>query len=132
MRAYSFDTKQLGQVPAGGDSGGPDILIGQNGVPMGIIGVHSNCGTTQVPGKPAKGWDWVSSIDSCESAAIGDIRDQIVAAVSRKAPARSTDFDNDHRADILWHNDTTGETQIWFMSGTARIGRATAASVAPR
>ena len=35
------------------------------------------------------------------------------------------DFNGDGRGDILWHNSATGESQIWFMSGFSRIGRAT-------
>jgi hypothetical protein len=37
----------------------------------------------------------------------------------------SNDFNRDGRGDILWHNATTGETQVWLMSGASRIGRAT-------
>ena len=37
----------------------------------------------------------------------------------------SNDFNNDGRGDILWHNAATGESQIWFMNGSSRIGRAT-------
>ena len=40
----------------------------------------------------------------------------------------STDFNSDGRADILWHNATTLEAQIWFMAGAQRIGRATITS----
>jgi hypothetical protein len=39
--------------------------------------------------------------------------------------ARNADFNSDGRADILWHNAATLETQIWFMNGSQRIGRAT-------
>lgn len=35
------------------------------------------------------------------------------------------DFNQDKSADILWHNDTTGETQIWCLNGTRVISRAT-------
>ena len=38
------------------------------------------------------------------------------------------DFNADGRADILWHNAQTLETQIWFMSGAQRVGRATVTS----
>jgi hypothetical protein len=41
----------------------------------------------------------------------------------------SNDFNNDGRGDILWHNASTGETQIWFMSGSSRVGRATVDAV---
>jgi hypothetical protein len=27
----------------------------------------------------------------------------------------TNDFDRDNLTDILWHNDATGETQIWYM-----------------
>jgi hypothetical protein len=30
-----------------------------------------------------------------------------------------------HARDILWHNSTTGETQIWLMHGHQVIGRRT-------
>jgi hypothetical protein len=36
----------------------------------------------------------------------------------------SNDFNSDGSGDILWHNASTGESQIWFMSGSSRIGRA--------
>jgi len=35
------------------------------------------------------------------------------------------DFNGDGKADILWHNSSTGETQIWFMDGQKVTGRAT-------
>lgn len=34
------------------------------------------------------------------------------------------DFDNDARPDFLWHNGSTGETQIWYMNGTQGTNRA--------
>ena len=37
----------------------------------------------------------------------------------------TNDFNSDARADILWHNAQTGETQMWLMSVGSRIGRAT-------
>ncbi len=37
----------------------------------------------------------------------------------------SNDFNKDGNGDILWHNASTGEAQIWFMRGASRIGRAT-------
>lgn len=39
--------------------------------------------------------------------------------------AGTNDFDNDGKADILWHNGSTGETQIWQMNGYRVTGRAT-------
>jgi FG-GAP-like repeat len=37
----------------------------------------------------------------------------------------AADFNLNGIGDILWHNATTGETQIWFMNGHQRAGRAT-------
>jgi hypothetical protein len=41
------------------------------------------------------------------------------------AIAGTNNFNQDLAADILWHNDTTGETQIWFMKGRSVVRRAT-------
>jgi hypothetical protein len=35
------------------------------------------------------------------------------------------DFDGDKKADILWHNSSTGESQIWFMNRQQLTDRAT-------
>jgi hypothetical protein len=35
------------------------------------------------------------------------------------------DFDRDGTADILWHNSSTNEIQIWFMNGREVVGRGT-------
>ena len=45
--------------------------------------------------------------------------------VCQRRPIGSNDFNDDERADILWHNASTGESQIWFMNESSRIGRAT-------
>jgi FG-GAP-like repeat len=37
----------------------------------------------------------------------------------------TNDMNGDGKADIVWHNSSTGETQIWFMDGFHLIGRAT-------
>ena len=34
------------------------------------------------------------------------------------------DFDSDGHPDFVWHNGSTGETQIWYMNGTAGTNRA--------
>jgi hypothetical protein len=47
-----------------------------------------------------------------------------LALLSSTAHAVKIDFNNDGKADILWHNFASGDTQQWFMSGTARIGYA--------
>jgi PASTA domain/FG-GAP-like repeat len=33
----------------------------------------------------------------------------------------SADMDGNGRADIVWHNASTGETQVWYMNGASRI-----------
>ncbi|GAA3014468.1 MULTISPECIES: hypothetical protein [unclassified Kitasatospora] len=38
--------------------------------------------------------------------------------------AGTADFDSDGSPDILWHNTSTDETQIWHMAGNSIIGRA--------
>jgi hypothetical protein len=35
------------------------------------------------------------------------------------------DYNSDNRADILWHNSTTNESQIWFMDGFQAVARRT-------
>ena len=32
------------------------------------------------------------------------------------------DFDGDGKADLLWHNASTGETAVWFMNGATLLG----------
>ncbi len=36
-----------------------------------------------------------------------------------------SDFDEDGLSDVLWHNGTTGATQIWYMNGSARAAYST-------
>ena len=33
-------------------------------------------------------------------------------------PVGTGDFDGDGMTDILWHNNATGRTVVWFMNGT--------------
>src|SRR5215813_8084932 len=98
---------------AKGDSGGPDFVTAPNGVALGIAGVHSTCAMTFVPGMPETA-DWMMGITECDSVALSGIRESIIeVARERKARPTTNDFDDDNRPDILWHNDATGETQIW-------------------
>jgi hypothetical protein len=41
----------------------------------------------------------------------------------------TNDFNQDGAADILWHNGSTSETQIWFMTGRSIVRRATVEAV---
>lgn len=43
----------------------------------------------------------------------------------RPDPAGSNDFNHDGRADILWHNEATGEAQVWHLLANSRLGRST-------
>ena len=45
--------------------------------------------------------------------------------VIEKPPVAAGDFNGDGKADILFHNDVTGEIQIWFMDGNQLRSRAT-------
>lgn len=37
----------------------------------------------------------------------------------------TNDMNGDRHTDLLWHNAATGETQMWIMSGTSIVRRAT-------
>lgn len=39
-------------------------------------------------------------------------------------PVAMADFNKDGKADIFWHNGTSGQSQVWFMNGTSRTGAA--------
>ncbi|PYS22401.1 MAG: hypothetical protein DMG11_26740 [Acidobacteria bacterium] len=122
----SVQPNGAGQIANGGDSGGPDIVTAPDGTNLGIAGVQSTCvasGYVPLPFLP-RNWNWATGISSCTSAGLAPIRFDLVNVISRRAPAVSNDFDDDHRPDIVWHNDSTGETQIWFMNGSSREGRA--------
>jgi hypothetical protein len=92
---YRLPVNAAGQVGAGGDSGGPDIATGPNGIALGITGVSSSCSVRRVPGMPDQPpWEWVASIRSCDSTAIHEIRDEIVGVIHQgrepcAAPSRT-------------------------------------------
>jgi hypothetical protein len=46
----------------------------------------------------------------------------LTATFAHEARAASSDFDRNGTADVLWHNGTTGDTQVWYLSGTTRTG----------
>ncbi len=78
---YTLGVNSAGQVGEGGDSGGPDIVTGPNGVGLGIAGVQSTCvASGRVPGKPTR-WIWVTGITSCNSAPVSTIRWDILQIV---------------------------------------------------
>jgi hypothetical protein len=100
-----------------GDSGGDGTC------PEERIANRVNVGPAD--GRSIMGWSY------CQGGSLGvltpaDIRAaRTIYGVGRSAHA---DFNADGRADVLWHNATTLEAQIWFMAGAQRIGRATITS----
>lgn len=90
---YDVRTNASGQIAAAGDSGGPDILTAPNGIGLGITGVQSTCSVTGVlPPNPLRladgsmNWNWITGISRCHSAAIADIRSDIIE-IAREKPA---------------------------------------------
>lgn len=77
----TLDANTAGQVGAGGDSGGPDHVVGPNGALTGIAGVQSTCSATgYIPGQPTI-WSWATGIASCSSAAVFNVRDNILETI---------------------------------------------------
>jgi hypothetical protein len=124
--SYSLPANGAGQVGNGGDSGAPDLVTAPNDVTLGIAGVQSSCRWTgrvaNMPNPPL--WTWVTAIAHCTSAAIGTARFDMLRIIQEGRSA-SADFDDDGRGDLLWHNAATGESKIWFMGGSSRLGSAT-------
>lgn len=141
---YGFPSTR-GQSIAGGDSGGPSFtLVSGKAV---LVGVHSLCNLRCVPGQtcgewPGPGpapagysnWMWVTGTPECADAPVAPVWDDInvylgafVPPAPQEPRARlvgSRDFSGDGRTDLLWHNGSTGATQIWHMNGRAVVRRA--------
>jgi hypothetical protein len=94
---YTLPANNPGQVGAGGDSGGPDILLAPNGVGLGIAGVQSTCQGVSVlppnqlyldpPTNTQLNWNWVASVSNCDSAPIAGIRFDIVQIIQERPVA---------------------------------------------
>ncbi|WP_167561350.1 RICIN domain-containing protein [Bradyrhizobium sp. AS23.2] len=92
---YSFPGTS-GATVAGGDSGGPsyvqdwdDPFSINRKLEYHLIGVHSGCNTTCLPGQSCNfpnPWTWVSSVSQCTDAAILPLRSQILAAIEAVPP----------------------------------------------
>jgi hypothetical protein len=89
---YAFPGNR-GATMAGGDSGGPSYIQDWDNplstarkLEYRLMGVHSFCSKTCLPGKSCVGWTWVSSISQCSDAAILPVRDQILAAIEAIPP----------------------------------------------
>ena len=85
-------------------------------------------------------WQWVSGTGVAHDAWIAPTWDEIDRylgaapagpSTSVGSPLRvrlgSNDYNADGNGDILWYNSSTGESQVWLMSGASRVGRATIA-----
>lgn len=76
---------------AGGDSGGPDWIVGRNGAHVGILGVHSTAVRSGcVPGRvcnAANPWRWATGVSSSSSARVDDIAANIRQRI-RQFPCR--------------------------------------------
>ncbi len=89
---YAFPGNR-GATTAGGDSGGPsyiqdwdDPLSIRRKLEFRLMGVHSFCSATCLPGKSCPDstgnfWTWVASIQQCSDASILPVRNQILAAI---------------------------------------------------
>jgi hypothetical protein len=108
---YNLGPNAVGQIQWTGDSGGPCFTA--NGA---LTGVQSNAGFTAFV--PSSSVLTVLSADQIRS-------DRIRAWVKREIAGFPGDFNRDQRPDILWHNETTGETQVWHMRQSSRTGRTT-------
>lgn len=76
-KSISLVPNEAGQMVAGGDSGGPDFVTDGRGNLLGIAGVSSTCHWKVVDGKPF-GWEWATGVNDCSSAALADVRDNII------------------------------------------------------
>lgn len=70
--SYAVRPNARRQIVAGGDSGGPDVVLDAQGRRLGIAGVHSYCAVTYAPGQPST-WAWVTRVGQCTSAALFDL-----------------------------------------------------------
>lgn len=75
---YTMAPNANGQIGSGGDSGGPDWVIGPNGAFLNIVGVSSTCTSSgYVPGRD-RDWTWATGISRCTSAGVYDIYHELV------------------------------------------------------
>ena len=81
-------------------------MVTANGFGVGIAGVQSTCTAAgYIPGAPAA-WMWATGASACQYVATEPYLGEISTAIGER-PAR--------KADIVWHNSASGETQLWLM-----------------
>lgn len=103
---------ERGQIANGGDSGGPDFVTDLNGQLLGIAGVQSACNASgyvsDATDPEKKGWTWVTGISDCTSAALFNIRDDIIRAMNTGGPPDVGVVPNRPGAGVLTVPDTGG------------------------
>lgn len=119
--AISFDVNTAGQIIAGGDSGGPDIVTAPNGIGIGLVGVHSTCWATYVPGMPTNGWAWANAISRCTSAAIADIRFEILQTIQEGPGQFIGTFSQTPTNDVpvFLYAERNDGTLLWYRKDTS-------------
>jgi hypothetical protein len=112
-------------------------VLGQDGAPAFVGPPFSIVGSGDMndDGKPDLLWHSAASgetqiwyMDSHQVTGRATVLSESGGDASVGLPFRitgSNDFDQNGSSDILWHNESTGETQIWFMSGRKVKGRTT-------
>lgn len=68
---FWFPPNEKGQIPAGGDSGGPAFINAGN--QWFFAGVSSLCMKFSVEGKPQNTWEWVNKVVECGYAPLADV-----------------------------------------------------------
>jgi len=91
--ALRIPANAQGFVGHGGDSGGPDYAVLDNGSHIGIVSVQSTCSPTGYArdGVAFRNWEWATGITHCTSAPIVSIRQEIIDTI-RDLPPRWDDF----------------------------------------
>jgi hypothetical protein len=75
-----------GQIAAAGDSGGPDYVTDGDGNLLSIAGVQSTCNSRgYIAGQPTTA-TWATGFSGCDSAALFQIRDDIVLRMKEVPP----------------------------------------------
>lgn len=124
---FMQDGRVTGRATILGEEGNPALI----GPPFSIAGVgdidgdgradivwhHAETGETQI-------WFMDSHRVSSRATVLGEDGNPAYVGLPFRIVG-VTDMDGDARADIVWHNEATGETQIWFMDGHRVASRAT-------
>ena len=122
-RAFSGRVTVLGENGAAALVGMPWTIVGSNDMNVDgkpdIIWYNTSSGETQL---------WLMSGAGYKVGGRATVVDENGRAILIGPPwsiVGSGDFNRDTQTDLLWHNASTGHTQIWHMNGNRIIGRAT-------